>query len=56
LPLRSQWANLLLHDPLALSRLHFDVWCAPQAHPQWRVLTASAPAGQVRLDDPVAGD
>uniref|UniRef100_UPI00293D6A20 glucans biosynthesis glucosyltransferase MdoH n=1 Tax=Janthinobacterium sp. TaxID=1871054 RepID=UPI00293D6A20 len=33
-------ANLLLQDPLALSRLHFDVWCAPQAHPDWRLLTA----------------
>ncbi|HAT33469.1 MAG TPA: glucans biosynthesis glucosyltransferase MdoH [Janthinobacterium sp.] len=33
-------ANLLLQDPLALSRLHFDVWCAPQAHPDWRALTA----------------
>jgi membrane glycosyltransferase len=36
-------ANLLLQDPLALSRLHFDVWCAPHAHQQWRVLTALAP-------------
>ena len=36
-------ANLLLEDPLALSQLHFDVWCAPQAHPQWRALIAAAP-------------
>lgn len=34
-------ANLLLQDPLALSQLHFEVWCAPQAHPQWRALTAA---------------
>ncbi|HTN66937.1 MAG TPA: glucans biosynthesis glucosyltransferase MdoH [Burkholderiaceae bacterium] len=33
--------NLLLQDPLALSQLHFDVWCAPQAHPQWQALTAA---------------
>ena len=33
-------ANLLLQDPLALSRLHFDVWSAPQAHATWRALTA----------------
>ena len=41
--LSPEQANLLLRDPLAMSRLHFDVWCAPQAHPQWRVLTAQAP-------------
>jgi membrane glycosyltransferase len=34
-------ANLLLQDPLALSRLHFDVWSAPQAHPTWRALMTS---------------
>jgi membrane glycosyltransferase len=33
-------ANLLLQDPLALARLHFDVWSAPQAHATWRALTA----------------
>ena len=32
-------ADLLLQDPLALAQLHFDVWCAPQAHPQWQALT-----------------
>ena len=41
--LTPEQANLLLRDPLALSRLHFDVWCAPQAHPQWRALTEPAP-------------
>lgn len=45
--LTPEQANLLLQDPLALSRLHFDVWCAPQAHPQWQALTAPAPAAQV---------
>ncbi|NMM27017.1 MAG: glucans biosynthesis glucosyltransferase MdoH [Glaciimonas sp.] len=37
--LTPEQTNLLLQDPLALSRLHFDVWCAPQAHPQWRLPT-----------------
>jgi membrane glycosyltransferase len=37
-------ANLLLQDPLALAQLHFDLWCAPQAHPHWRALTTAAPA------------
>lgn len=42
--LTPEQANLLLGDPLALSRLHFDVWCAPQAHPKWRQLTTLTPA------------
>ena len=33
-------ASLLLQDPLALSRLHFDVWSLPQVHPTWRALMA----------------
>jgi membrane glycosyltransferase len=33
-------ASLLLQDPLALSRLHFNVWSSPQAHPTWHALTA----------------
>lgn len=37
-------ANLLLQDPLALAQLHFDLWCAPQAHPYWRALTGAPPA------------
>jgi membrane glycosyltransferase len=36
--------NLLLEDPLALSKLHFDVWCAPRAHNQWHALTAPTAA------------
>ncbi len=43
-------ANLLLEDPLALSRLHFDVWCAPQAHPKWRQLTTLAPVAKLQHD------
>jgi membrane glycosyltransferase len=27
----------LLGDPLALSRLHFEVWTSPRAHPGWRL-------------------
>jgi membrane glycosyltransferase len=38
-------ANLLLQDSLALSQLHFEVWSAPQAHPQWQALTAAASPG-----------
>ena len=26
----------LLNDPIALSRLHFDVWASEDAHPAWR--------------------
>jgi len=29
----------LLVDPAALSRLHFEVWSAPHAHPAWRAAT-----------------
>jgi membrane glycosyltransferase len=27
--------SILLGDPLALSRLHFQVWTSPDAHPDW---------------------
>jgi membrane glycosyltransferase len=32
----------LLNDPLALSRLHFQVWVAPEAAPVWA--NAGAPS------------
>ena len=42
--LTPEQARLLLQDPLTLARLHFEVWSAPEAHPQWRALTAPAAA------------
>jgi len=44
--LTPEQTSLLLQDPLALSRLHFDVWCAPRAHAQWRVMTAPTSVAQ----------
>jgi membrane glycosyltransferase len=32
----------LLNDPVALSRLHLDVWTSPQSHAQWRQAIASS--------------
>jgi membrane glycosyltransferase len=26
----------LLNDPVAFSRLHFEVWVSAEAHPAWR--------------------
>ena len=33
----------LLGDPLALSRLHFQVWASPQAHPSWLGVAPASP-------------
>jgi membrane glycosyltransferase len=35
MPLDVYQRNTLLSDPIALSRLHFAVWTAPDAHADW---------------------
>ncbi len=32
----------LLNDPLAMSRLHFEVWASPRAHPGWHKRLSAA--------------
>ena len=39
----------LLGDPLALSRLHFQVWATPNAHPAWfRDMPAVVPLAETK--------
>jgi membrane glycosyltransferase len=43
--------NALLGDALALSRLHFDVWTAPDAHPAWIHARREAPPARTPPPD-----
>jgi membrane glycosyltransferase len=45
--------NALLGDAIALSKLHFDVWNSPDAHPAWKAAREYRVAGSRRVEEPV---
>ena len=54
--LTTQQRMTLVSDPLALSRLHFDVWTSSAVHPMWRKAIASPTAslGTLLLHTPAS--